>query len=232
MSPGFDEVVIQYFNNTQEIDLEFLSRNFAAKNNSLNLVVQSPASQAAGFNAAGTPGYRVMQLPFGPDDGYHEYRFDWLSDRISFYADNSWLIDIDVDVPSSPGALFLNHWSNGDPNWSGGPPASDAVMTVSYVKAYFNSSDENRNSQYAAACGSQASSQICQIPDQKVAPDPTGSNGNNSGSTFFFTQQPNMTVNQTLYPGGTVGASIKRMETSISATLVAAMIIFFVLVLK
>lgn len=222
--------MIQYFNNTQEIDLEFLSRNFVANNNSVNLVVQSPASQAAGFNAAGTPGFNVMPLAFAPDDGYHEYRFDWLSDRISFYADSVWLTDIVVDVPNSPGALFLNHWSNGDPNWSGGPPASDAVMTVSYVKAYFNSSDEARNSQYRAVCGPQSISQICQIPDQKAAPDPTGSNGNNSGNTFFFTQQPNMTVNQTLYPGGTVGISTKTMETSTWATLAAPMIIFFVLV--
>ncbi|KAI9667369.1 MAG: hypothetical protein M1821_000184 [Bathelium mastoideum] len=223
--------VIQYFNNSQEIDVEFLSRDFVANNNSVNLVVQSPASQSAAYNAAGTPGYHVIPLPFAPDDGYHEYRFDWLSDQISFYADGSWLANMDVSIPNSPGALFLNHWSNGDPNWSGGPPASDAVMTVSYVKAYFNTSDESRNNQYAQACIGQATSQICLIPDQTSAPDPTASNGNTSGNTFFFTQQPNMTVNQTLYPGGTIGESSSGVEVSVVIILSSALIILFTVML-
>ena len=160
-----------------------------------------------------------MSLPFAPDESFHEYRFDWLADRISFYADGSWLVDMNVSIPDTAGAIFLNHWSNGDPNWSGGPPASDAVVTVSYVKAYFNTSDMSRNSQYTEACAGDVASKICQIPDQNVAPDPAGPNGNTTGHTYFFSQQSNMTVNQTLYPGaspgGPKGKSTRRMELSI-----------------
>ncbi|KAL9073279.1 MAG: hypothetical protein Q9157_004810 [Trypethelium eluteriae] len=220
-----------YFNNTQEIDVEYLSREFQPNNNSVNLVIQSPASQAAGFNAAGTPGFTVMPLPFAPDDAFHEYRFDWLPDRVSFYADGSWLTDMNVSVPDSPGSLFLNHWSNGDPTWSGGPPASDAVMTVSYVNAYFNTSNVTRNHQYAEACASGAASQICVIPDQQPALNPEGSNGNNTGSTFFFTQQPNSTTNQTLYPGGLVGEARRSVESSVSALLSTLLLVFATIVL-
>ena len=216
--------------------MEFLSKDFTANNNSINLVIQTPASAAAGFNAAGTPDYQVIKLPFAPDDAYHEYRFDWLPDHVSFYADSVWLVDMNISIPNTAGGLYLNHWSNGDLNWTSGPPTTDAVMTVSYVKAYFNTSDANRNNQYTQACGSgggNTSAEICQIPDQTVAPDPDGVNGNSTGHTFFFTEQQNMTVNQTTYPSAPgvpdakKGESMGGVETS-KLALASALLIFLV----
>lgn len=41
--------------------------------------------------------------------------------------------------------------------------------------------------------------EACEIPTQDSPPNPFGSNGNETGHTFFFTHQHNMTVNQTVY---------------------------------
>jgi len=39
-----------------------------------------------------------------------------------------------------PGHTVMNHWSNGNTGWSGGPPTEDAVASIMYVKMYFNRS--------------------------------------------------------------------------------------------
>ncbi|KAI9713073.1 MAG: hypothetical protein M1820_001058 [Bogoriella megaspora] len=191
--------------NTQEIDIEFLSKEFDGNNNSLNLVVQTPQSAQAGYDAAGTPDFKVIQLPFAPDDGYHDYRFDWVPNRVSFYADGVWLEDMTDDIPSSPGGLFLNHWSNGDPKWSAGPPQTDAVLTVSYVKAYFNTS----GSQNTGPC---TKDPICEIPDQKVAPNPVAPNGGPNGSPNGGSPDGNQTGNTTFFTPQQSGSS-RRIST-------------------
>ena len=103
------------------------------------------------------------------------------------------------DPPDAPGYIMLNHWSNGDPSWSGGPPTSDAVMTVSYVKAYFNTTDSHRTSQHKKQCGTFKPSQVCQIPEQTTAPDLAGANGNATARTYFFSKDPGHTPGQVLY---------------------------------
>jgi hypothetical protein len=148
--------------------MEYLSRQNENKNDSspINLVIQSPASADANCNAINTSTFRIQNLPFKPSDGYHEYRFDWTPERIVFFADGQLLQEFentfDGDTPDAPGTLMLNHWSTGNPGWSGGPPAQDAVLTLSYVKAYFNSSDAARKSEWRGACGDQWQGRTCQ----------------------------------------------------------------------
>lgn len=88
-------------------------------------------------------------------------------------------------------------------------------MTVSYVKAYFNSTNSTRISEYSAACDGSNNADdlkqmICQIPDQTFPPNP---HDNKTGHTYFFTQQENMTVNQTVYDNPARGWSILRDGT-------------------
>lgn len=84
--------------------------------------------------------------------------------------------------------MILQHWSNGNPLWSGGPPPRDAVLTVSYVRAYFNSSTVARRSDWASRCrDSTAPGATCQIPSAPNVRNPS-----------FFSAMSNMTNNQTV----------------------------------
>ncbi|KAL2188289.1 concanavalin A-like lectin/glucanase [Thermothelomyces heterothallicus CBS 203.75] len=192
---GFVAAASQYFNDTQEIDMEFLSKDFNASNGSypVNLVLQSREAAAAGHDASGTGGHFVRALlPFDPAGDFHEYRIDYLPGRVTFYADGEPLADMEGPaVPSSPGHLILQHWSNGNRYWSGGPPAEDASLLVSYVKAYFNSSTAQRRRDWEARCRDPtAPGAVCEIPD--VAP------GNwSAAADWFFGDHANMTNNQT-----------------------------------
>jgi hypothetical protein len=153
--------------------MEFLSRQLPTSNNNsapVNLVIQSPKSEAAGFDASKTPGFDLHSLPFRPDNDFHEYRFDWLPGQISFYADNQLLRVMTEDIPTSPGHAVLNHWSNGDPAWSAGPPKEDAVFTVSHAHFYFNSSSPEQNKRYKNNCPKPDNSRVCKINDPVVMP--------------------------------------------------------------
>lgn len=133
-----------------------------------------------------------------PSGDYHEYRFDWLPGSVTFFADGVPLFSItNVSVvPTDPGHLIVNHWSNGDPNWSGGPPDQDAVATVSYVKAYFNSSDPMRQENFTATC--RPGGEVCSVvePDFGRGISPLGSGGNQTGRTPFLTPEPGWTTGQ------------------------------------
>lgn len=190
-----------YYNNSQEIDMEFLSHEFNSSGGAVNLVLQSPESVAHGNDAAGTSTYKVARLPFEPDNMFHEYRFDWTADRVAFYVDGGFLWEMTEQIPTEGGGIFFNHWSNGDPNWSAGPPDADTVMTLSYVKGYFNSTDTDRSqNDYKKRCPQFDPAKVCAIPAQTSPPDV--SQGTDAPKTYFFSQQEGMTPGQILYSNG------------------------------
>ncbi|KAL8735451.1 MAG: hypothetical protein Q9181_002832 [Wetmoreana brouardii] len=220
-TPGTCGAFFWYRNDTQEIDMEFLSQQFNMTAHPVNLVLQSQASVAAGYNADKTDAFQVHQLPFDPSGGFHEYRFDWFKDRVDFYADGVLLKTMTgMGVPSDPGHMALSQWSNGDPKWSAGPPAEDAIMTVNYVKGYFNSSETQRQNDWKHRCKDiNAPKATCEVPEITEPP-----NNNASAKTFFFSQQHNMTVNQTIPSGNpnnaqsgawSMRASMQGLSTSL-----------------
>ncbi|RSL93637.1 hypothetical protein CDV31_014631 [Fusarium ambrosium] len=159
-----------YFNDTQEIDIEFLSREFDYDRGiyPVNLVVQSKQSLKAGYDASKTGTYKRVNLNFDPTDAFHEYRFDYTPNRVLFYADSKLIARMEGEnMPSTGGHLILQHWSNGNQWWSGGPPTEDATVTVSYVKAYFNSSEPEHQERLSQECLrlKTKTSVICAVPD-------------------------------------------------------------------
>lgn len=202
----------QYYNDTQEIDMEFLSKDFHSSNASypINLVLQSRAAAEAGYDASHTPTYQVANLPFDPRADFHEYRIDFVPGRVLFLADGTVLAEMDnpAGIPTHAGHLALNQWSNGNPSWSGAPPATtDAVMAVRYLKAYFNSSDEARQRDFAARCTDPgADGAVCDIPDVTA--------GNDSAAGWFFSGQNNMTANQTVPSGSGISGGGKNGGSS------------------
>ena len=210
----------QYFNDTQEIDMEFLGAQQNDSSSPVNLVLQSPQAKEQGYNAAGTPGYDVHQLPYQPDEGFHEYRFDWTPTAVMYYADGVLLKTMTKSIPTSPGRITLSHWSNGDPSWSAGPPATDAILTVQYLKGYFNSSDVARQNDWKNRCHHvKAVNATCPIPEVT-----TDTNSNATAHTFFFSREKNMAANQTV-SGMNSAASSMRWTQSASTAVIALMLV-------
>jgi len=189
----------RYYSDTQEIDLEFLSSQIGQNSSAINLVLHTAQINDASQKLT----YKVVELPFASDEQVHEYRFDWSRNKISFFVDGTWVWNIDeVEyIPTMPGHLVLNHWSNGNPLWSSGPPMVDAKMLVTYTKAYFNSSRLERLDDFNKRCQSAKNKTVCQIPDQ-IGPPVYGNGSVNR--PYFFSKDINRdaVVNQTIWEDG------------------------------
>lgn len=185
--------------------MELLSSQFNRNNNSflINLVHQSPQSASQGFSVIGKD-YKVSSLPFDPTTGFHEYRIDYLPDQILFYGDGQVVGVMNSTVSPQPGHLILTQWSNGDAGWSAGPPVEPAILSVGYVKAYFNSSSPARQADAMRRCADpNEAGAVCDIEDYRAPSNITSPDTNDLPvpaivSEFFF-NRPNMTANQTVY---------------------------------
>lgn len=182
--------------------MEFLSKQSNESDGSnINLVVQSPQSQANGYNAVFTPGFALPHLPFRPDKDFHEYRFDWTPSQVAFYADSQLLHVMTENIPDHGGHMVFNHWSNGDPGWSAGPPIQDTYLTISHAHFYFNSSDPKMNGQFDEDCGQMDFSKVCTINNNiSVALMPA----TNTASSF---PSPSLPVSTDPEPSATVGTA-------------------------
>ena len=208
--------------------MEFLSTQFNDTSQPVNLVLQSPESEQAGFNAANTATFQVHQLNFTPSEGFHEYRFDWSPTAVDFYADGVLVDTMNSAIPTAPGHITLSHWSNGDPKWSAGPPTEDAILTVEYMKGYFNSSDPARQQDWSKRCvNPSAVNSTCPVPEVTQAPD-----GNASAHTFFFSMQANDTDNQTVSGSKkSGGVALEMSGTGIAAWMLMLSSVAWILLL-
>lgn len=154
-----------YHNDTQEIDIELLSRQQRRGRHPVNLSIHSEESAGDDNDTSNTTSTIDHQLGFNPAKGFHEYRYDWSQEVVNFYTDGKWTGALDDFLPTAPGYVQLSHWSNGFKGWSGGPPSQDALMTVAYFVGYFNSTDPDRVQDYQSRCGGgREVGRACDVP--------------------------------------------------------------------
>ena len=91
---------------------------------------------------------------------YHEYRFDWIPGQAIFYIDGQEANRLYTNIPTVPGRILVNHWTDGNANFSQGPPQQSAFMEVQNITMFFNVSS-NDSSANSMAC--QKSHKACSI---------------------------------------------------------------------
>ena len=113
----------------------------------------------------------TWELSFGsifnfPEE-FHEMRFDWMPDRIDFYIGDHLILTHSETVPNVAGSLSLKHYLD---DGREEPPTHDAVMTVRYVKAYYNTTAHEGP---LSTC-EDVKDNVCVVPDQRTQPNPNG----------------------------------------------------------
>ncbi|KAF3914806.1 hypothetical protein ABW20_dc0102592 [Dactylellina cionopaga] len=218
-----------YHDDNQEIDIELLSRQIAPAETLLNLVLHTPVG---GSNEEALPGtYQVASIPYNTSDSIHELRFDWTPTAITWYQDGKqvWTISNTTLFPREPGHIVITHWSNGNPLWSAGPPDGNAGLLLTYVKAYFNSSDPQRQIDHQRRCdavdGDQ--SRICEIPSPVGPPVYEGIPSVELPYFFSNDVERNATYNQTVYEEKKKGEAGKVGAVPIGVDTRMAFVFFF-----
>ena len=157
--------VFGWENNQEGSRKQFITMAVSARNaNALGLNVHGTDTQNPGDDKAYDMDWiSILNLP----EEYHEFRFDWLPDRIDFYIDSHLIMTEFEAVPDTAGSLSLKHYVDADREH---PPARDAVMTVAYVKVYYNTTTHDEPLE---SCR-EVKDNLCVVPDQHTPPNPDG----------------------------------------------------------
>jgi len=74
---------------------------------------------------------QTTTLPFDPTSGFHDYRFDYAPNSVSFYADGKLMKRWKGGVPNKPMHLYVNAWF---PTWlEGKKPLADQTVLVDKI---------------------------------------------------------------------------------------------------
>jgi beta-glucanase (GH16 family) len=131
---------------------------------------------------------------------YHEYRFDWIPGQAIFYIDGQEANRLYTNIPTVPGRILVNHWTDGNANFSQGPPQQNAIMEVQNITMFFNVSS-NDSSANSMEC--RRSHQACSIDvttaESKPSPTPSPTlSANESGAMSLQSASALVTLPATL----------------------------------
>jgi len=113
-----------------ELDIEYLS----SKPDVFHYVVH-PRKFLADGNADPESFQISLQEPQAA--GTRIVRLDWIPGQVNFFVNSKWTVTMRTKV-DAPAVFIVNHWTNGDPNWSGGPPAQTSSLVIEWLSLAFN----------------------------------------------------------------------------------------------
>lgn len=168
-------------NGTEKIAFDLLSNDhYRAHLTPQNTVIQRNDKDAHSFT---TP----LQ---SPSADFTEYRFDWLPDRVDVFLNGQRIESFTDSISNKPSSVHLSHWTSGKEDWTHGPAERDAALAVSYLKAYFNTTNTARNDQFKEACETRRvtalEDSICSIPNGRAHSRPTSTNSTETDWMYFF----------------------------------------------
>ncbi|PWN17926.1 hypothetical protein BCV69DRAFT_232752, partial [Microstroma glucosiphilum] len=68
----------------------------------------------------------------------HNWGFSWRPASVTYGLDNTYSTKLTTNVPQTPGLVAFSSWSDGNPNYSQGPPKSNATFTVEQLWVVHN----------------------------------------------------------------------------------------------
>jgi hypothetical protein len=120
--------IFYYLSDTSEIDVEILSVENPKK--LVNFTIHE--------NNKGANTYKLYAAGFDPSADFHEYRFDWSPQGVTYFIDGKPTgVTLTGNTPYRPGRIMVNHWTLSDPGWGGGPPVHDAFMYIKHFEFYY-----------------------------------------------------------------------------------------------
>lgn len=128
-----------YQSDTQESDLEILTRNDAR---SVHCSNQPDVDPKTGDEVQGAT--EEVQLPSKNRwTSWNDMRVDWFNGQSRWYANGIEIWNSTKNVPSSPSGVVLNLWSDGGP-WSGNMTVGGVTLVgVEWIEVVYNVSKES-----------------------------------------------------------------------------------------
>ncbi|ODO01646.1 hypothetical protein I350_06470 [Cryptococcus amylolentus CBS 6273] len=103
-----------------------------------------PGIQLTNWNPTNASESEETTTPFPNDSttSYHNYTIGWLPGGTKYYYDAS----------VNPSYVIINNWSNGNPNFTAGPPTADVDLRIKSVAFYYQTETLDRYPAYPDGC--------------------------------------------------------------------------------
>ncbi|KAK9709434.1 hypothetical protein K7432_009043 [Basidiobolus ranarum] len=154
VQPGTVSAFYFYESDEAELDIELLS--YIRNPSQVYWAIHPSIKLSNGAADPRTHGTVNMEVDAAAD--FHEYRFDWMPGKASFFIDGKFYNSFNTNIPSVPGKMIFNHWTDGNPNFSKGPPTETATLSILNHSFFFNTTDKKELS-----CKARSSS--CSVAD-------------------------------------------------------------------
>ncbi|KAF8600000.1 concanavalin A-like lectin/glucanase [Ceratobasidium sp. AG-I] len=155
--PGVCFGFFTYQSDTQEADIEFLSSDADYYQ------TMHHTNQPGLLNGDTDPNAsKTVVIPGADFTAFHEHRLDWLPGSSKYFYDGTLKSTVSKNSPTVASSLLANVWSDGGSGWTQGPPTSDAIATIYYIKAYFNSTSLSA-SQFNTQCAAVTNKTPCNV---------------------------------------------------------------------
>lgn len=160
-NPGAVAGFFTYFNDTQESDIEVLTKEADDRVQFSNQPTENSTTWAT------IPGSTHNETRSGSYRDWTIYRLDWLRDQdlTAWYIDGKLIKTSEMNVPITPSTVYINMWSNGG-SFSGRMDYNaNATLEVKWIQMAFNASGVEAEKVRKAGSGS-----VCSIEDGKAEP--------------------------------------------------------------
>ncbi|ODN74718.1 hypothetical protein L202_07047 [Cryptococcus amylolentus CBS 6039] len=113
-----------------------------------------PGIQLTNWNPTNASESEETTTPFpnDPTTSYHNYTIGWLPGGTKYYYDGQELNSPSKYSSVNPSYVIINNWSNGNPNFTAGPPTADVDLRIKSVAFYYQTETLDRYPAYPDGC--------------------------------------------------------------------------------
>ncbi|KAI6788568.1 hypothetical protein KC361_g8970 [Hortaea werneckii] len=155
-----------WYNETSSAELDLMNMDDSTNNAQMRATVSNndeDLSWVMNYTTLETPEWAAIS----PWD-FWEWRMEWDRDTLAWYSSYNQTHNVStaqaqlVDVPT---AAYFKHWSLGDEDWMQGPPTSDSMAAVGWVRFFFNTSGTTTSKIDSQECDA---NQLCSVDDMTL----------------------------------------------------------------
>ncbi|KAJ4138788.1 hypothetical protein NW768_002661 [Fusarium equiseti] len=163
--PGAVAGFFTYYNDTQETDIEVLTKEEEDRVQFSNQPTENKTTWTT------IPGSTHNETRSGSYRDWTVYRLDWLREQglTAWYIDGRLMKTSEMHVPVTPSTVYINMWSNGG-SFSGRMGYNtNATLEIGWIQMAFNMSGVETETDRENGSGS-----VCSIEDGKAEPTSSG----------------------------------------------------------
>ncbi|WVF72948.1 hypothetical protein IAT40_007766 [Kwoniella sp. CBS 6097] len=133
---------------SDEIDIEVLGQTIFQ-----DLPPNFKGMGLSNYEPGGAKAGEHSEFPNDPTTGFNQYGIGWFNDGPQFFYNGAPTAKRpEMKIPTNKCSVIINNWTNGDPTFTQGPPATDSILKVRKIEYYYSTGETSIYPALKAGC--------------------------------------------------------------------------------